>query len=191
MPPPVDGTIPFDVMLLFVTSSVELPVLGWNRIPVAGLWTAIPEMFTLCRLSMEPCWKTIPFCGTPLTVMLRRLTTMFAPLMVIGMPKTATAAVPAQSMVIDLLISKPASKVPVSRQRIWPPAPVFKKAPVNDRHGESCLHEFALSPRRETNVTNSSASAGLSYKLIIATVRMGRMAWRYIANLPGCEKAQP
>src|SRR5262245_18996238 len=40
MPAPVDGTLPFDVIVLFVTSSVALPVLGWNTMPVAT-----PELF--------------------------------------------------------------------------------------------------------------------------------------------------
>src|SRR5262245_3631636 len=33
MPPPVEGTRPFDVIVLLVTSRVELPVFGANRIP--------------------------------------------------------------------------------------------------------------------------------------------------------------
>src|SRR5262245_547861 len=36
MPPPVEGTAPFDVIVLLVTSSVELPVLGAKRIPIAA-----------------------------------------------------------------------------------------------------------------------------------------------------------
>src|SRR5262245_42242 len=36
MPPPVEGWMPLDVMVLLLTKSVELPVFGANRRPVAG-----------------------------------------------------------------------------------------------------------------------------------------------------------
>src|SRR5262245_24938015 len=178
IPPPVAGLMPLEVIELLVTSRAELLVFGENLIPVAVVMLN-PKIFTLCTLTIAPLMKLMPMLPVPapLMVMLRRFTTMFAPLTLT--PLTPPAAmiepsVPSQSMVIDLvMVTVP--KPPGSRQLISPPAAVFEIAPGKVLHGAVRLHGLASSPTPDTHVRVACASAGVACTTIATAARIGNI----------------
>src|ERR1700746_106780 len=125
-------------------------------------------MVTLSRCSENPLVKLTPMRPVlaPLIVRFFRFTTMVpgvpVALSLTLMPLVPAAriepSVPAQSMVIDLVIVT-VPKPPGSRQLISPPAAVFEIAPANVLQGAVRLQGLTSSPTPETQVRVACAWA--------------------------------
>src|SRR5437660_382 len=107
--------------------------------------------------SAAPLIKSMPTPRPkPLNDRLRIVTTMPAPLTV---KFWLVAAVPAQSIVIDLVKVTP-PKTPESRQLISPSEVVASWAAIKVRHGAAKVHAEPL-PVDDTKVFSCSACAGM------------------------------
>src|SRR3954462_11240058 len=118
-------------------------------------------MVTLSRCSEKPLVKLMPIKPVlaPLILRFFRFTTML-PGVAVALSLTLTPLVPApridpivpaQSMVIDLVIVT-APKPPGSMQLISPKLAVFEIAPAKVLHGAVRLHGFTSSPVPDTQV---------------------------------------
>src|SRR5262249_6646259 len=120
------------------------------------------EMVQFSTNSAAPFRKKMPSPVRPKPSIVRfRMVTMM-PLPLISKP-LADTDVPAQSMVMDLVMRPPPMRAglsPSSMQLIFPPTSVLASAPEKLEHGLAWVHGLKSVPPEETQV-RSSAMAGV------------------------------